>query len=120
MKIKSLFLPFLFLPMLVKGNGGLDKSTPRLAWIKQQVNSIFSSGTMVNGQKVSDVLKFQEDKINPNNVLFAQGKFLSKDQNQIIITVPCEAKAENLGWETNLLLLIDKNETGDFILKQIL
>lgn len=90
-------------------------AVPKIEWVKSEVQKIFSSGDFNNGEKLKDMLEVDYASLSESSVIVAKGHFTSTDLNQFIITVPAKAKTgKNLGWETNVWLLVEALGNNNF------
>jgi hypothetical protein len=90
-------------------------SSPKIEWVKTEIQKIVNSNELISGERLGDILTFNTAEINESSVVIATGHFTSTQKNQYIITVPGTAiTGRNLGWETNLWLLVEKTDGNDF------
>lgn len=84
------------------------QAMPGVEWVKSEVTQVMQSSTLKS--QISDVLDVNLNTIDPSTLSMVKGHFTSVDHDQYIIAVPAKAKeGQELGWETNIWLLVEKN-----------
>jgi hypothetical protein len=90
-------------------------SAPDINWIKAEVKQIFDNKRSVNGEIINDIIQVDVNDMNITSLIIAHGNFTDKENNQLIITIPGNSVGDkNLGWETNLWLLVQQDSLGAF------
>jgi hypothetical protein len=89
-------------------------TAPKIEWVKTEIQNLLNSNEMVAGENLANLLSINTTELNESSVVVAAGHFTSNTRNQFVITVPGVAKSNNLGWETNVLLLVEKTDFNEF------
>lgn len=114
--LKWSILAVLALPLMTvvgEDSGSSSFSSPDINWIRNEVTHLVESQSAANGEILKNLLTVDSKFITESSVVAARGHFTSNSHEQLLITVPCKAAANaNLGWETNIWLLVDKDSSG--------
>lgn len=113
---KSIFCLLCVAMLLPKGNARSNDGSnkmPDVNWIRAEISQILDNKRVINGEILAELISVDVNNLNSTTLSTAIGNFTSKQQKQILITIPASAKPEkNLGWETNLWLLVEQDSTG--------
>jgi len=89
--------------------------SPDISWIKKEVKQIFENKRSIHGEILDEIISIDWNRINANSIVIALGQFTNKNKKQFIITIPGSSKTDiNLGWETNIWLLVEQDSVSNF------
>lgn len=92
-----------------------SQAAPQLEWVKTEVQNILRNAALSNGEKAAELLDLDINSLRESSLIIASGHFTDARKNQFIITIPAAAKeGMNLGWETNLWLVVEKSGENQF------
>jgi len=86
------------------------QAMPGVEWVKSEVTQVMQSSTLKT--QISDVLDVNVNTLDQSTLSMVKGHFTSTEHDQYIIAIPARAKeGQELGWETNIWLLVEKSAT---------
>lgn len=90
-------------------------SMPDLSWVKTEVRQIIEQKPSNSGENIAAILKIDLNTLTSASLVIASGHFTDKENKQMLITIPGTSKDNsNLGWETNLWLLVQKDSANNY------
>lgn len=85
-----------------------NANTPAIDWVKSEIQKLMSTQSS-SGENISEMIDVNIASLEQSSLVVVKGHFTNKNTLQYIITVPGQAKSgKELGWETNVWMLVEK------------